>query len=129
MISTYEQQQELSSCSPHFKILFDYCEEITDASPIKNKPDICPSDLTRIKQHAKNVLELRPSGPRQGNTGTKQLDQGIVYAAVIKEGGVVIAATLLAAGFVVGPQGRTIKKICELTGVTSKSWFIDDFPV
>eukprot|EP01026_Neomeris_dumetosa_P069946 TRINITY_DN6944_c0_g1_i1.p1 TRINITY_DN6944_c0_g1~~TRINITY_DN6944_c0_g1_i1.p1 ORF type:complete len:387 (-),score=43.95 TRINITY_DN6944_c0_g1_i1:1543-2703(-) len=106
-----------------YEILLDLCQYINSKSPLQSEGlDI---NIQNIKRHAHDILQLRPSGPRRGKVGTKQVDQGIVYARATQDGGIVLAATLLAAGFVVGFGGKSIKRICEVYDVKSKSWFVN----
>eukprot|EP01025_Chloroclados_australasicus_P053352 TRINITY_DN626_c1_g1_i1.p2 TRINITY_DN626_c1_g1~~TRINITY_DN626_c1_g1_i1.p2 ORF type:complete len:416 (+),score=18.38 TRINITY_DN626_c1_g1_i1:199-1446(+) len=103
--------------------LQNICKRINKKSPIQLNQMLGECDLAQIRAYACNLAELKPSGPRKGDDGTANIKQGLAHATISKEGGLVLMITLLAAGFVVGPSGKTIKYICSKTGVRSKSWY------
>eukprot|EP01023_Acetabularia_acetabulum_P017622 TRINITY_DN1882_c1_g1_i2.p1 TRINITY_DN1882_c1_g1~~TRINITY_DN1882_c1_g1_i2.p1 ORF type:complete len:205 (-),score=30.08 TRINITY_DN1882_c1_g1_i2:611-1225(-) len=113
----------MSDFSP-IQTLHDLCVEINMSSPMQNLMSCTNNqDFDQIKRHAYNVSELRPSGPRQKDTGIEQTQQGIMHAQLATDGSVVLKVTLLAAGFVVGGKGQNIQKVCERSRARSKSWF------
>ncbi|KAL6782348.1 hypothetical protein ACKKBG_A06450 [Auxenochlorella protothecoides x Auxenochlorella symbiontica] len=68
------------------------------------------------------VQWVQPSGPRQQGQGTEELEQGIVSAEPSPTGGMHLRITLLAAGFVIGPSGASIRDVCRATGAEVWSW-------
>ncbi|KFM24281.1 hypothetical protein F751_5123 [Auxenochlorella protothecoides] len=68
------------------------------------------------------VQWVQPSGPRQQGQGTEELEQGIVSAEPSPTGGMHLRITLLAAGFVIGPSGASIRDVCRATGAEVRSW-------
>eukprot|EP01024_Parvocaulis_polyphysoides_P004616 TRINITY_DN111482_c0_g1_i1.p3 TRINITY_DN111482_c0_g1~~TRINITY_DN111482_c0_g1_i1.p3 ORF type:complete len:118 (-),score=17.87 TRINITY_DN111482_c0_g1_i1:9-362(-) len=105
-----------------FQQLSNLCAGINHNSPMKGywqEQNI--QDFDQVKQHAYNALELRPSGPRQKDVGIDQTQQGIMHAQMAADGSVVLKVSLLAAGFVVGPKGATIQKVCQISGARSNS--------
>eukprot|EP00887_Chlorella_sp_A99_P001213 scaffold14.g1213.t1 len=70
-------------------------------------------------------VALQPSGPRQAGQGCEDVEQGVVLAEALPSGGAVVRITLLAAGFVIGPSGSSIRDICKLTGANIKSWTVN----
>eukprot|EP01026_Neomeris_dumetosa_P014932 TRINITY_DN15560_c0_g1_i3.p1 TRINITY_DN15560_c0_g1~~TRINITY_DN15560_c0_g1_i3.p1 ORF type:complete len:219 (+),score=19.20 TRINITY_DN15560_c0_g1_i3:256-912(+) len=65
---------------------------------------------------------LAPSGPRRPGEGVEDEDQGIICTEKTEQGAVYVYITLLAAGFVIGPKGRSIHQICHVTGADVRSW-------
>ena len=65
---------------------------------------------------------LRPCpGPRRRNEGVDDEDQGIV-AAESTPTGATVTVSLLAAGFVVGPGGASVRAICAATSADVRSY-------
>ena len=62
-----------------------------------------------------------PSGPRQPGEGTEDLDQDILSVEPCR-GGRRMRITLLAAGFVIGQSGISIRAISQFTGANIQSW-------
>ncbi|PRW58517.1 K Homology type 1 [Chlorella sorokiniana] len=62
-----------------------------------------------------------PSGPRRRNEGIDDEEQGIVEASASATGATV-TLSLLAAGFVVGPGGASVRAICASTGADIRSY-------
>jgi hypothetical protein len=60
-------------------------------------------------------------GPRLPGQGCKALTQEIVSAICLNDEAIVLRITMLAAGFVIGPKGSSIKAIAEKCGVAIKS--------
>eukprot|EP01025_Chloroclados_australasicus_P055194 TRINITY_DN661_c0_g1_i12.p1 TRINITY_DN661_c0_g1~~TRINITY_DN661_c0_g1_i12.p1 ORF type:complete len:211 (-),score=14.96 TRINITY_DN661_c0_g1_i12:193-825(-) len=50
--------------------------------------------------------------------------QGIVVAEITDKGGIRLGITAKAAGFVIGPNGNSIRGICLKTGARSHSWIL-----
>ena len=66
-----------------------------------------------------------PSGPRRPGEGVAPVDaasQGILAAAPTPSGGARLAVSLLAAGFVIGPSGASVRDLCALTRADVRSW-------
>lgn len=66
------------------------------------------------------TLRPRP-GPRRRNEGVDDEDQGIV-AAESTPSGATVTVSLLAAGFVVGPGGASVRAICAATSADIRSY-------
>eukprot|EP01025_Chloroclados_australasicus_P045115 TRINITY_DN49213_c0_g1_i1.p1 TRINITY_DN49213_c0_g1~~TRINITY_DN49213_c0_g1_i1.p1 ORF type:complete len:438 (+),score=23.03 TRINITY_DN49213_c0_g1_i1:92-1315(+) len=67
---------------------------------------------------------IQPSGPRAPTEGIDNQEQGIVHAELIEDpqqSRVVLYVTMLAAGFVIGVRGVSIRQICELTSTQIRS--------
>ncbi|GBF94839.1 hypothetical protein Rsub_08011 [Raphidocelis subcapitata] len=66
---------------------------------------------------------MHPSGPRLPGQGTEDEAQGILTAERLLGGrcGVMLRVTLLAAGFVIGPSGTSVREIEWRTGADVKS--------
>eukprot|EP01025_Chloroclados_australasicus_P013928 TRINITY_DN16526_c0_g1_i3.p4 TRINITY_DN16526_c0_g1~~TRINITY_DN16526_c0_g1_i3.p4 ORF type:complete len:365 (-),score=24.75 TRINITY_DN16526_c0_g1_i3:3310-4404(-) len=80
-------------------------------------------DVEQIRERAHNPSIYKPSGARGSEQGVSDERQGILSAQLSKDGFcVVLKITMLAAGFVVGPHGSTIRTVCELNGSKSISW-------
>ena len=60
-------------------------------------------------------------GPRLPGQGCKALTQEIVSAICLNDEAIVLRITMLAAGFVIGPKGSSIKAIAEKCGVAIES--------
>eukprot|EP01024_Parvocaulis_polyphysoides_P059132 TRINITY_DN6383_c0_g2_i1.p1 TRINITY_DN6383_c0_g2~~TRINITY_DN6383_c0_g2_i1.p1 ORF type:complete len:440 (+),score=65.01 TRINITY_DN6383_c0_g2_i1:338-1657(+) len=73
-----------------------------------------------VRQNEQRVLA--PSGPRRPGEGVEDEEQGIVFAEKSDQGSVYVYITLLAAGFVIGPKGRSIHQICHTSGADVRSW-------
>ncbi|GBF97607.1 hypothetical protein Rsub_10743 [Raphidocelis subcapitata] len=66
---------------------------------------------------------IQPSGPRRPGEGTEDEEQGILTAEEVPASGdVMLRITLLAAGFVIGPAGASVREIMRRTGADIKSW-------
>ncbi|GAX73639.1 hypothetical protein CEUSTIGMA_g1090.t1 [Chlamydomonas eustigma] len=65
---------------------------------------------------------VQPSGPRKPGEGVENEEQGIIAADLNPAGAVLLRITLLAAGFVIGPSGSSVRDIMHLTGCDIKSW-------
>jgi len=62
-----------------------------------------------------------PSGPRKMGEGTEEEDQGVLSVDKLP-GGVQLRVTLLAAGFVIGASGASVREIMFQTGASIQSW-------
>uniref|UniRef100_A0A1D1ZZG8 K Homology domain-containing protein n=1 Tax=Auxenochlorella protothecoides TaxID=3075 RepID=A0A1D1ZZG8_AUXPR len=65
---------------------------------------------------------LAPSGPRMRGEGCDEDEQGVVSAEMTGEGSAKLRITLLAAGFVIGPSGASVREITHRTGSSIRSW-------
>ena len=63
-----------------------------------------------------------PAGPRKKNEGVEDEDQGVLSAEPTATGGARLRVTLLAAGFVVGPSGSSVRQLSHATGADVRSW-------
>eukprot|EP01026_Neomeris_dumetosa_P044058 TRINITY_DN3701_c0_g1_i12.p1 TRINITY_DN3701_c0_g1~~TRINITY_DN3701_c0_g1_i12.p1 ORF type:complete len:319 (-),score=12.47 TRINITY_DN3701_c0_g1_i12:2306-3262(-) len=81
------------------------------------------SDVEEIRERAHNPSIYKPSGPRDSEEGVSDEKQGILSAQLTEDGlCCVLKITMLAAGFVVGPKGVSIRSLCDVTGAKSISW-------
>eukprot|EP00879_Flechtneria_rotunda_P020407 GHRR01021470.1.p1 GENE.GHRR01021470.1~~GHRR01021470.1.p1 ORF type:complete len:477 (+),score=238.12 GHRR01021470.1:373-1803(+) len=66
---------------------------------------------------------IQPSGPRRPGEGVENEEQGILSAEeVAGTGDVMMRITLLAAGFVIGPSGASVREVVRLSGADINSW-------
>eukprot|EP01024_Parvocaulis_polyphysoides_P066110 TRINITY_DN773_c0_g1_i1.p2 TRINITY_DN773_c0_g1~~TRINITY_DN773_c0_g1_i1.p2 ORF type:complete len:355 (-),score=52.04 TRINITY_DN773_c0_g1_i1:2552-3616(-) len=81
--------------------------------------NICSTRLTQSRPIRRVQLpqreSIQPSGPRAPNEGIDEQEQGVYYAELLDNGSVAIYITMLAAGFVIGTRGFSIRQICEVT--------------
>ena len=63
-----------------------------------------------------------PSGPRRAGEGTEEEEQAVVTFERLANGGVQLRVTLLAAGFVIGAAGASVREISASTGAVVQSW-------
>jgi len=63
-----------------------------------------------------------PSGPRRQGEGVEEEDQAVVGIEKLPNGGVQLRVTLLAAGFVIGASGASVREISATTGAVVQSW-------
>lgn len=63
-----------------------------------------------------------PSGPRKAGEGVEEEDQEVVSTEVLPGGAVQIRVTLLAAGFIIGASGASVREIMQTTGAIVQSW-------
>ncbi|GLC45335.1 hypothetical protein PLESTM_001721400 [Pleodorina starrii] len=71
--------------------------------------------------HERDPKWVQPSGPRRPGEGVENEEQGIVSAEKTPQG-MILRITLLAAGFVIGPSGSSVREIMRVTGADIKSW-------
>ncbi|KXZ52432.1 hypothetical protein GPECTOR_9g476 [Gonium pectorale] len=71
--------------------------------------------------HERDPKWVQPSGPRRPGEGVENEEQGIVSAEKTPQG-MILRITLLAAGFVIGPSGSSVREIMRVTGCDIKSW-------
>ncbi|WIA13867.1 hypothetical protein OEZ85_002439 [Tetradesmus obliquus] len=66
---------------------------------------------------------IQPSGPRRPGEGVEDEEQGILSAEEVPATGeVMMRITLLAAGFVIGPSGSSVREVVRLSGAEINSW-------
>lgn len=65
---------------------------------------------------------IQPSGPRRSGEGVEDEMQGVLRVDRTPSGGAMLRVTLLAAGFLIGPSGCSIRTIGKETGADIKSW-------
>lgn len=63
-----------------------------------------------------------PSGPRLAGQGVEEEKQQVASIEIMPNGGLRLRVTLLAAGFVIGASGASIREIMRHTGSTIQSW-------
>lgn len=63
-----------------------------------------------------------PSGPRLAGQGVEEEQQQVASIEIMPNGGLRLRVTLLAAGFVIGASGASIREIMRHTGSTIQSW-------
>ena len=63
-----------------------------------------------------------PSGPRRQGVGVEEEEQAVVAVEKLPNGGVQLRVTLLAAGFVIGASGASVREISATTGAVVQSW-------
>ncbi|GAB4818924.1 hypothetical protein N2152v2_005970 [Parachlorella kessleri] len=76
--------------------------------------------LREVKQAA--ARGFLPSGKRQPGVGCNDEEQGILHAQSVESGGAKLHITLLAAGFVIGPSGVSVREISRASGADIRSW-------
>jgi len=57
-----------------------------------------------------------PSGPRKAGEGVEEEEQAVVSVEWLPAGGLQLSVTLLAAGFVIGSSGASVREITQHTG-------------
>ncbi|KAK3235871.1 hypothetical protein CYMTET_53956 [Cymbomonas tetramitiformis] len=75
-----------------------------------------------VKKTAAEPARRGPSGPRKAGEGTEEEEQGVLSVHKIPGGGVQLRVTLLAAGFVIGASGASVREIMQQTGACIQSW-------
>ena len=68
------------------------------------------------------VARKGPSGPRRAGEGVEEEEQAVVAAEWLPGGGLQLCVTLLAAGFVIGSSGASVREITQHTGAVIQSW-------
>ncbi|DBA67294.1 TPA: hypothetical protein ACH3X2_001599 [Trebouxia sp. C0005] len=97
--------------------------KLTEGRPIKTHRSSTPSDnVCLVGQNSGRIKWIQPSGPRRSGEGTEDEEQGIIAADSTTTGGARVRITLLAAGFVIGPSGASVREISRQTGADIKSW-------
>eukprot|EP01026_Neomeris_dumetosa_P053680 TRINITY_DN4798_c0_g1_i1.p1 TRINITY_DN4798_c0_g1~~TRINITY_DN4798_c0_g1_i1.p1 ORF type:complete len:361 (+),score=29.01 TRINITY_DN4798_c0_g1_i1:76-1158(+) len=80
------------------------------------------SGLTSSKRIARNTRQpIQPSGKRMKDEGIDEQEQGIIFIELKNERCVVLYVTMLAAGFVIGISGVSIRQICSTTQAQIRS--------
>jgi hypothetical protein len=71
-----------------------------------------------------SALCLHSAGPRRKAEGVGPEDeqQGIIAAEATPSGGALLRITLLAAGYVIGPAGASIRDVSRVSGAEVRSW-------
>lgn len=62
------------------------------------------------------------AGKRKEGEGVEDAEQGILDAMESPNGGAELLITLLAAGFIIGPSGSSVRAISTVSGSTISSW-------
>jgi len=101
------------------------------SSPLPLASPSPPSDSPRSPPNPTDAAAFSsangrpPSGPRRPGEGVTPVDaasQGVLAAAPTPSGGARLAVSLLAAGFVIGPAGSSVRDLCALTRADVRSW-------
>ena len=92
--------------------------------PASTSPTNSRSSLDALEQHEdeEGVNRKGPSGPRRAGQGVEEEEQQVASIEVMPNGGLKLRVTLLAAGFVIGSSGASIREIMRHTGSTIQSW-------
>eukprot|EP01024_Parvocaulis_polyphysoides_P008417 TRINITY_DN12501_c0_g1_i1.p1 TRINITY_DN12501_c0_g1~~TRINITY_DN12501_c0_g1_i1.p1 ORF type:complete len:254 (+),score=7.22 TRINITY_DN12501_c0_g1_i1:33-794(+) len=86
--------------------------------------------LNHVNQAVQNGVQtyaqnwIKPSGPRRPGEGVEDCEQGIMNAGFY-EGGITITFTQLLAGFLIGPNGTSIRDLMRRTNCHVKSYTED----
>ncbi|KAL3154371.1 hypothetical protein ABBQ32_013848 [Trebouxia sp. C0010 RCD-2024] len=98
--------------------------KLTEGKPLKPQPPrLATSDnVCLVGENSGRIKWIQPSGPRRTGEGTEDEEQGIIAAESTATGGAMVRITLLAAGFVIGPSGTSVREISKQTGADIKSW-------
>eukprot|EP01026_Neomeris_dumetosa_P060891 TRINITY_DN57451_c0_g1_i12.p1 TRINITY_DN57451_c0_g1~~TRINITY_DN57451_c0_g1_i12.p1 ORF type:complete len:593 (-),score=54.28 TRINITY_DN57451_c0_g1_i12:2344-4023(-) len=72
-----------------------------------------------VQNHAQNWI--KPSGPRRPGEGVEECEQGIINAGFHEEG-ITITFTQLLAGYLIGPNGTSVRDLMRRTGCHVKSY-------
>jgi hypothetical protein len=92
------------------------------ASMKTTSPPAIHSSGGRISQDDEQLLRKGPSGPRRAGQGVEEEEQQVASIEVMQNGGLKLRVTLLAAGFVIGSSGASIREIMRHTGSSIQSW-------
>lgn len=87
-----------------------------------NRPvyQVQPSVVT-VNNTGTGIKWVQPSGPRKPGEGIENEEQGILSAEPVQTG-VMLRITLLAAGFIIGPSGASVRDVMRHTHADIKSW-------
>jgi len=85
------------------------------AKPIVNPP-------AAYAVNSNGTARKGPSGPRKAGQGVEEEEQQVASVEILSSGGLKLRVTLLAAGFVIGASGASIREIMRHTGSTIQSW-------
>lgn len=101
-------------------VLQALCQEINfNAEESRRQRSMAGHAKPRIMQEMHEVI---PSGKRKQGEGCEDDQQGILEAFWNNDGRAVLRITLLAAGFVIGPKGQSIRDISKVSGARIRSW-------
>lgn len=75
-----------------------------------------------MNEEDEQLLRKGPSGPRRAGQGVEEEEQQVASIEVMQNGGLKLRVTLLAAGFVIGSSGASIREIMRHTGSSIQSW-------
>ncbi|KAK9823648.1 hypothetical protein WJX72_004420 [[Myrmecia] bisecta] len=104
----------LSSMLKHIQLT-----KITENRPLRAAAS---ENVCLVGEASGRIKWITPSGPRKPGEGTEDEEQGLVSAEATTTGGALIRITLLAAGFIIGERGRSVRDITKQTGADIKSW-------
>jgi len=96
--------------------------------PSPARPDPLPAALARLTSPDCEAVPVRrapikgPSGPRRQGEGVEEEEQAVLSADKLANGGLQLRVTLLAAGFVIGASGSSVREIAAATGAVVQSW-------
>eukprot|EP00955_Chlamydomonas_euryale_P079908 363357-Chlamydomonas_euryale.AAC.7 len=101
---------------------------INETKLTANRPVRATSSNSKTGQAAPGgsntgVKWIQPSGPRRPGEGVENEEQGLISAKAVDGGGaVVLRVTLLAAGFLIGPSGSSVRDIMSASHCDIRSW-------
>ena len=81
-----------------------------------------PGGLQSMNPAADPFPRKGPSGPRRAGEGVEEEEQAVVAMEWLPNGGLQLCVTLLAAGFVIGSAGASVREITQHTGAVIQSW-------
>ena len=85
-------------------------------------PVVDPSATQSMNPAADPFPRKGPSGPRRAGEGVEEEEQAVVAMEWLPNGGLQLCVTLLAAGFVIGSAGASVREITQHTGAVIQSW-------
>ncbi|EFN59020.1 hypothetical protein CHLNCDRAFT_137699 [Chlorella variabilis] len=92
------------------------------ASNLRERKAQALAQLLAQQHAAEQNAGHTPSGPRRKSDGVEDEQQGIVSAEMSVGGGALLRVTLLAAGYVIGPAGASVRDVSRTTGADIRSW-------
>ncbi|KAK9831875.1 hypothetical protein WJX81_004387 [Elliptochloris bilobata] len=89
----------------------DFCDAGGEARAHLARPEVGASDsVCLVGETSGRIKWIQPSGPRRPGEGTEDEEQGVVSAEETATGGVMMCITLLASGFIIGPNGASVRE-------------------
>ncbi|KAL6763626.1 hypothetical protein V8C86DRAFT_3085447 [Haematococcus lacustris] len=85
------------------------------------RPDTAASNSSGTSSAAA-AKWMQPSGPRRPGEGVENEEQGIIKTEQSSPNSITLSVTLLAAGFIIGPSGASVRDIMRHSGADIRSW-------